>query len=69
MKKEFWEHYTIGDDHILTDNFTGERFGFFVDPKTHTVRFLPSVEYKKAMKRKSFMQKIWESFTKYIKCF
>ena len=53
MKKEFWEHYTIGDDHILTDNFTGERLGFFVDPMTNELHFVPEAQYKEEIKKKN----------------
>lgn len=69
MKKEFWEQYTIGDDHIITDNFTGDRLGFFVNPITKTVRFLPEYQYKQMMKNKSRIVKIWESLTKGIQYF
>ncbi|GEM_PF-6864456 len=66
MKKEFWEQYTIGDDHILTDNFTGERLGFFVDPSTKVVRFMPEYQYKQIMKKKSRLAKLREFFIKVI---
>lgn len=44
MKKEFWEQYTIGDDDILTDNVTGERVSFFIDPITNEISFVPVEE-------------------------
>ena len=67
MKKEFWEQYTIGEDHILTDNFTKERLGFFVDPKTKVVRFIPEYQYKQMMKKQNWMLKIWKSVIKSVK--
>jgi len=60
MKKEYFKQYTIGDDHLLKDNW----LGFCLAPKTYTVRLLPEFQYKKAINRKSCMRKIWESFIK-----
>jgi len=67
MKKKFLEKYALRDDPVLTDNFTCKQLGFFVDPKTYTVRFLPEFYYKKVLKKKSFLRKAWESFTKGIR--
>lgn len=67
MKKEFWEQYTIGEDHILTDKFTKERLGFFIDPQTNVVRFIPEYQYKHMIKRQSLMLRIWKRIIKSVK--
>ncbi|WP_263831741.1 hypothetical protein [Sulfurospirillum oryzae] len=69
MKKEFWEQYTIGDDDILTDNFTGERMWFYVDPATNEVKFIPEAEYKEELKKKNkgVMASLCQSLRKFLK--
>lgn len=69
MKKEFWEQFIIGDDHILTDNFTGERLGFFVNPVTKEVRFMPEYQYKKMMQRRLAKRTLWASLCNALKRF
>lgn len=65
MKKYFIDV----SDRNITDYLTNKRFGAFVDPKTYTLRFLPECHYKKVIKKKSFMRKTWEGFTKGIRFF
>ena len=37
----FWKRFKVGKDDILTDIVTGERFGYFIDPKTEQVGLIP----------------------------
>lgn len=69
MKKEFWEQYTIGDDDILTDNITGERVWFYIDPATNEVKFIPEAQYKEELKKKNkgLMKSLCKSLRNFLK--
>ena len=59
MKKEFLKKYHIGNDGILIDIETGQRFGFFVLDEGRTVNVVPEDEYNNTL---SIMEKIFDDF-------
>lgn len=59
MKKEFLKKYHIGNDGILIDIETRQRFGFFVLDEGRTVNVVPEDECNNTL---SIMEKIFDDF-------
>lgn len=59
MGKEFWEQYRIGDDGILIDIETKQRFGFFVLDDGKTISVIPEEDYIKSL---TIMEHLFDDF-------
>lgn len=59
MAKQFWEKYRIGDDGILVEIETQQRFGFFVLDDGKTISVIPEEDYIKSL---TIMEHLFDDF-------